>query len=61
MQESCGNERITGPPALTQLTGWEMALTTVASRLRCSKCNVDGECELTAMNQAKARGYRTEH
>ena len=49
------------PHALARLLGWETALTTVASRLLCSKRNVRGKCELTPMSQAKPRGYRTEH
>jgi hypothetical protein len=56
----CGHERTTEPYALAKLLGWETPLTTVAARLRCSKCNVRGECELTASNQPKPRGYRSE-
>jgi hypothetical protein len=59
--KKCGHERTTDPHALAKLLGWETPLTTVAARLSCSKCNVRGECELTAMNQAKPRGYRPEH
>ena len=52
----CGHERTTDPHALPKLLGWGTPLTTVARRLRCSKCNVRGECELTAMNQPKPHG-----
>lgn len=58
--KKCGRERAMDPHALAKLLGWEKPLTKVATRLRCSKCNLRGECELTAMNQAKPRGYRTE-
>jgi hypothetical protein len=56
----CGHERICDPHALAKLLGWETPLTKVAMRLRCSKCNVRGECELTATNTPKPRGYRSE-
>lgn len=56
----CGLEKVTEPHALAKLLGWETPLTTVALRLRCSKCNVRGKCELTVMNQAKPRSYRSE-
>jgi hypothetical protein len=50
------------PPTIRHaMTTWETPLATVASRVRCSKCDVRGECDLTAMNHAKPRGYRTEH
>jgi hypothetical protein len=54
----CGHERYTEPHFLAKLLGWETPLTKVAARLRCSKCNVRGECELTAMNQPKPRARR---
>lgn len=54
----CGHERTTEPHALARLLGWETPLVQVASRLRCSKCHARGECELTAINQPKPRGYR---
>lgn len=53
----CGHERVTEPHALAKLLSWKTPLTTVALRLRCSKCHVRGECELTAMNMPKPRGY----
>jgi hypothetical protein len=56
----CGHERHTEPHALAKLLGWETPLTTVALRLRCSRCQVRGECELTAQNQPKPRGRRDE-
>jgi hypothetical protein len=56
--QKCGHERTAEPHALAKLLGWEATLTTVAARLRCSKCNVRGECELTAFNTPKPRGYR---
>ena len=56
----CGHERTTEPHALAKLLGWETPLTTVAARLRCSRCGARGECALTAMNQPKPRGRRTE-
>lgn len=37
-----GHERTTDPHALAKLLGWETPLTTVAARLRCSKCNMRG-------------------
>lgn len=52
----CGHERHTEPHALAKLLGWETPLTKVAARLRCSKCDVRGECELTAVNQPRPRG-----
>jgi hypothetical protein len=42
---------------------WKRAwapLTTVAARLRCSKCHARGDCELTALDQKKPQGYRPE-
>jgi hypothetical protein len=56
--KKCGHERTTDPHALAKLLGWETPLTTVASRLRCSKYHVRGECELAATNQPKPRGNR---
>jgi hypothetical protein len=56
----CGHERTTDPHALAKLLGWETPLAVVASRLRCSKCNVRGECELTATSQVRPRGSRGE-
>jgi hypothetical protein len=41
--KKCGHERHTEPHALAKLLGWEMSLTSVATRLRCSKCQVRGE------------------
>lgn len=58
--KKCGHERTTDPHALAKLLGWETPLTTVAARLRCSKCNVRGECELTAVSRARPREYRDE-
>jgi DNA-directed RNA polymerase subunit RPC12/RpoP len=58
--KKCGHERTTDPHALAKLLGWETPLTTVAARLRCSRCNLRGECELTAMNLPKSRRYRGE-
>jgi hypothetical protein len=58
--KKCAHVRKCEPHALAKLLGWETPLTTIASRMRCSKCNVRGECELTAINQAKPRGYRDE-
>jgi len=54
----CGHVRNTEPHALAKLLGWETPLATIAARMRCSKCNVRGECELTAIDQAKPRGHR---
>jgi hypothetical protein len=56
----CGHERHTEPHFSAKLLGWGNALTTVALRLRGSKCHVRGECELTATNTPKPRGYRSE-
>jgi hypothetical protein len=53
----CGHERQTEPHFLAKLLGWETPLTKVAERLRCSRCDVRGECELTAITQTKPRGY----
>lgn len=52
----CGHERFTEPHALAKLLGWETPLTTVAAKMRCSKCQVRGECELAAVNVPKPRG-----
>jgi hypothetical protein len=49
----CGHERFTDPHAPAKLLGWETPITTVAARLRCSKCQARGECELTVGNQGK--------
>jgi hypothetical protein len=54
----CGHQRYTQPHFLAKLLGWETPLTTVAARLRFSKCHVRGECELTAVNSPRPRGYR---
>lgn len=35
--KKCGHERATEPHALAKLLGWETPLTTVATRLRCSR------------------------
>jgi hypothetical protein len=53
--KKCGHRQTTDPHALAKLMGWEASLTTAAARLRCSKCNVRGECELTATNRTKPR------
>jgi len=52
----CKHERTTDPHALAKLMGWETPLTTVAARMRCSKCNARGECELTATNTPSLEG-----
>jgi hypothetical protein len=57
----CGHERIAEPHALAKLLGWEATLEKVAARLRCSKCNSHGECELTAQAQRKPRGVGPSH
>jgi hypothetical protein len=56
----CGHARTTEPHVLAKLLGWETPLTTVSLRLRRTKCHVRGECELTAQNQPKPRGHRSE-
>jgi hypothetical protein len=56
----CGHERYTEPHFLAKLMGWEATLASISLRMRCSKCNVRGECELTATNTPKPRGYRSE-
>jgi len=56
----CKHERTTDPHALAKLVGWETSLTSIALRMRCSKCNARGECELSAFNTPKPRGYRPE-
>jgi hypothetical protein len=58
--KKCGHERTTDPHALAKLLGWETSLATCALRMRCSRCSVRGECELTAVSQAKPRGRRSE-
>jgi hypothetical protein len=57
---ACKHERTTEPHAIAKLVGWEATLDAVAKRMRCSKCNTRGECELTAFNTPKPRGYRSE-
>jgi hypothetical protein len=52
----CGHVRVTEPHALAKLLGWETPLTTVALRMRCSKCQVRGECDLSAIDQPRPRG-----
>jgi hypothetical protein len=56
--KKCGHVRTTEPHALAKLLGWETPLAIVATRLRCSKCHARDQCELTATNQPKPRGYR---
>lgn len=58
--KKCGHERHTEPHALAKILGWETSLTTVALRLRCSKCHVRGECELMAGNTPRPRSYRSQ-
>jgi hypothetical protein len=55
----CKHERTTDPHALAKLVGWETPLVTVGARMRCSRCHARGECELTAINTPKPRGYRS--
>lgn len=56
----CGHERTTEPHSLAQLLGWEILLTTAASRMRCSKCGARGDSELTAIDLPKSkRGRRS--
>ena len=57
--KKCGHQRTTEPHALAKLVGWETPLATIAARMRCSKRHVRGECELTAMNTPKPRGWRS--
>lgn len=54
--KKCQHVRTTEPHALAKLLGWETPLAKVESRMRCSKCNVRGECELTAVNSPKPHG-----
>jgi ribosomal protein S27E len=54
----CQHERLTEPHALAKLLGWETTLESAAKRMRCSKCNARGECELIPLIQTKPRGYR---
>jgi ribosomal protein L44E len=54
----CGHERVTEPHAIAKLLGWETPLEKVAIRLRCSKCNTRGECELSAVSQASSCSRR---
>ncbi len=54
----CGHVRTTEPHVLAKFLGWETPLTTVAERMRRSKCQARGECELTAINTPKPRSYR---
>ena len=56
--KKCAHERVTEPHALAKLMGWETPLTTIAMRMRCSKCQARGECELQAVNLPKPRGFR---
>lgn len=58
--KKCRHERMTEPHALANLMGWEATLATVATRMRCSKCNARGECELTTIDGRKPRWYRSE-
>jgi hypothetical protein len=59
--KKCGHVRTTEPHSLEKLMGWGTPLATIAQRMRCSKCHARGECELSAINQAKPRGgYRSE-
>lgn len=55
----CGHERHTEPHALAKFLGWETP-NHRAGRLRCSKCNVRWEYELTTSNQLKPRGAGVE-
>jgi hypothetical protein len=58
--KKCGHVRTTEPHALAKMMGWETPLATIALRMRCSKCDTRGECELTAFNTPKPRGHRGE-
>jgi hypothetical protein len=58
--KKCQHERTADPHALAKLMGWETPLAEVAARMRCSRCNARGECELTALNQSKPRSYRSD-
>jgi hypothetical protein len=56
----CSHERTSDPHTFAKLMGWETLLTTLAARLRCSKCNARGESELTVHSRRKPRGSRSE-
>jgi hypothetical protein len=58
--KKCGHERTADPHALAKLLGWETPIASIAQKMRCSKCNNRGECELSATNQPKPRSYRSE-
>jgi hypothetical protein len=50
----CRHTRIIDPHSLAQLVGWNTKLTSIAQRLRCSKCSARS-CELIPMPRAKKR------
>jgi hypothetical protein len=51
----CRHERQTEPHMLAKLLGWDTKLTDIAKRMRCSKCNSRGECELIARPHTSRR------
>jgi ribosomal protein L44E len=55
----CGHVRVTEPHALARIVGWETPVAKVVLKLRCSKCNAQGESELTALKRSKPRKYRS--
>jgi ribosomal protein S27E len=51
----CRHTRIAEPKALACLAGWEITLTELATRLRCTECGAK-DCELTAHKRPRPRG-----
>jgi hypothetical protein len=51
----CHHTRVTEPKALARLVGWEIALTELAERLRCTECGAK-DCELTGHKRPRPRG-----
>lgn len=51
----CRHVRAAEPRTLARIVGWEIALTDLAKRLRCSSCGVK-DCELTPNPRPRPRG-----
>ena len=53
--KKCRHERVTEPHVFGKIMGWETPLIKIAARLRCSKCDAKGQCELAVLPSRKIR------
>jgi ribosomal protein S27E len=51
----CQHTRTTDPHVLAKILGWNVALTSLAQRLRCSKCHAK-DCVLSTSHRPRPRG-----